>query len=420
LLMLLFLAFHRATHSKFSSALLLLLAWIAIQPNVTPRPHVFGWILACIIFGYLWASSQRNRLVDLITLLLVVVLWVNLHSSAILVPIAAAMSAVEALIYRRLEAVLLWLVRAAVAVAALSISPAGLRLFSYARLTAQINVHSVEWQPLFSAGTRAMFPWLIALFILLSGAIVWIAFRRLRERELIFPGPFVSLAFLILAFMYRRMIAFAFIPLLMTAFELGRCALLPRLNMRSSIVVGLNIVLTLATLWIGLRNLPHYLDSRNLVDGIYPERATDFLASTKLAGHMVNPPDWGGYLSWRLYPRYRTFADGRWDLIGERTLSDGVSLLMHKKNPQLLQKYSADFLIQRTEQFANTPALPPADWALAWIDPVSIILLRKSEQFETNRDRVCEWEASHPEMREHFSWPFSLPPKTNLPTLQCE
>ena len=45
-----------------------------------------------------------------------------------------------------------------------------------------------------------------------------------------------------------------------------------------------------------------------------PVAAANYLATAQPAGPMFNPYNWGGYLSWRLYPEYPVYIDGRTDV----------------------------------------------------------------------------------------------------------
>lgn len=52
----------------------------------------------------------------------------------------------------------------------------------------------------------------------------------------------------------------------------------------------------------------------------FPVSAVSFLQGHILPGRIFNSYDWGGYLIWRLYPKYRVFIDGRADLYGDAFL----------------------------------------------------------------------------------------------------
>ncbi len=43
----------------------------------------------------------------------------------------------------------------------------------------------------------------------------------------------------------------------------------------------------------------------------YPARAFDFIEREKLPGNIFNGFSLGGYLTWRLFPEYRDYIDGR-------------------------------------------------------------------------------------------------------------
>jgi hypothetical protein len=62
------------------------------------------------------------------------------------------------------------------------------------------------------------------------------------------------------------------------------------------------------------------LDSREAKN--FPSAAVSFLATHQVPMPLFNHYDWGGYLIWRLYPKYRVWADGRTDLYGDAFLGD--------------------------------------------------------------------------------------------------
>lgn len=46
-------------------------------------------------------------------------------------------------------------------------------------------------------------------------------------------------------------------------------------------------------------------------ESLIPKKVSDYLLKEGPGGALFNPYEWGGYLIWRLYPKYRVFADGR-------------------------------------------------------------------------------------------------------------
>lgn len=46
-------------------------------------------------------------------------------------------------------------------------------------------------------------------------------------------------------------------------------------------------------------------------EGLLPVKVSSFARNERLPGNIYHPYEWGGYLIWRLYPKYRVFIDGR-------------------------------------------------------------------------------------------------------------
>jgi hypothetical protein len=53
---------------------------------------------------------------------------------------------------------------------------------------------------------------------------------------------------------------------------------------------------------------------------VFPTKAVEYLHSHKIPSRLFVYYDWGGYVIWKLYPRYRVFVDGRADLYGDDLL----------------------------------------------------------------------------------------------------
>jgi hypothetical protein len=44
---------------------------------------------------------------------------------------------------------------------------------------------------------------------------------------------------------------------------------------------------------------------------LFPVKTSAFIEESEMPGNIYHPYEWGGYLIWRLYPRYKVFIDGR-------------------------------------------------------------------------------------------------------------
>jgi hypothetical protein len=120
---------------------------------------------------------------------------------------------------------------------------------------------------------------------------------------------------------------------------------------------------------------------------------------------MFNPVDWGGYLSYRLYPEYRTFGDGRWTLIGREVVLDSQRILGRRGDVErVLDRYGIDFLVQPMATYIRTAPLNPTRWVLAYHDDVSVVLLRRTRALTENLDRVCDLYSRVPTMASRGRW----------------
>jgi hypothetical protein len=58
--------------------------------------------------------------------------------------------------------------------------------------------------------------------------------------------------------------------------------------------------------------LPRTIIRKPVMDGnLFPLKASAFIEEAAFPGNLYHPYEWGGYLIWRLYPKYKVFMDGR-------------------------------------------------------------------------------------------------------------
>ncbi|HEY6320472.1 MAG TPA: hypothetical protein VJA16_02810, partial [Thermoanaerobaculia bacterium] len=371
-----------------------------------------------------------------------------LHSSALIVPALLAVAAAGGVVDRLLGRVGrlargTW-IAAAVALAACALQPAGLGLLPYVEQTLRINIVSDEWQPLLTLDSWRAFPsavlgwWLLAAATLTAGVTER---RRSAARPASdagepqpsaplpapgaaelrrpvpasFPGFWASLACLYLAAGHRRMILFYFVPALWLAPRL--VAAWSAASRRSRRLLAATAVAAVTVL--ALVELPDALARGPLRAGLYPQQATGFLAATDLDGRLFHDLGWGGYLELFRFPHQKVFADGRWLLGGPEMLRDYRAMYGRRGSREeidgLFARWNVAVLLQSTAAFAAAPPLDAERWALAWIDPTAIVLLRRGQGFAERRRRVCAFYGAHPELAFHGrspTWPRWPPPPT--------
>ena len=106
----------------------------------------------------------------------------------------------------------------------------------------------------------------------------------------------------------------------------------------------------------------------------FPSRAVDYLEGQNLAGPILAPDSWGGYLIYRLYPRVKVTVDDRHDLYGEQFLKSYLKMMHVEPGWQnFLQQFPVQYiLLPKDSALANILAETPY-WQPIYTDDVAII-----------------------------------------------
>jgi hypothetical protein len=121
------------------------------------------------------------------------------------------------------------------------------------------------------------------------------------------------------------------------------------------------------------------LFSSPLENGVIPSAAVDYLARTGLNGNIYNPFEYGGYLSWRLYPQ-KIFIDQRnlsWDVYEE------YSRVWRGDYADVFRKYRIGVVFYPLNDGSTNGVsrlvaglLDNPQWEVGYYDGVDIILFR--------------------------------------------
>jgi hypothetical protein len=112
----------------------------------------------------------------------------------------------------------------------------------------------------------------------------------------------------------------------------------------------------------------------------YPVEAVAYLNAQPPLGRLFNHFDWGGYLIWQLYPRYRVSMDGRTGVYGD-------AILRRYRATQMLLPTWKDFLAEcdpqvilwrADEPFVRALELLP-EWRRLYEDDVAVIFVREPD-----------------------------------------
>jgi hypothetical protein len=118
----------------------------------------------------------------------------------------------------------------------------------------------------------------------------------------------------------------------------------------------------------------------------FPIEAVDFLASQPTQGCLFNHYYWGGYLIWRLYPKYRVGIDGRADLYGDSYIFDFVDTYNARPGweSRLQMDRRAAVIVPGGEPLAAALALS-AGWKGVFIDPGVVVYMPAKEEPRSTR-----------------------------------
>lgn len=111
------------------------------------------------------------------------------------------------------------------------------------------------------------------------------------------------------AFFHIRYIPFFLIVLILS---LADARWLFETRPRRRILFGASVAVALYLVSFHLTNIKNFAEYGLVRNEIFPVRAADYiLAAGELGPNMFNDAISGGYLAWRLFPRYQVFTDGR-------------------------------------------------------------------------------------------------------------
>ncbi len=361
-------------------AVCLLAAVLAARFRFRVRPAVLSGLL-CAVYVWLLDAHERTRTRAVWLLPPLMMLWANVHPGfpagfvlLVLYFLSAAWRA------RRVRALLqpgpartLLLVGLAAAAAGL-VNPWGYLPFLYPlRLTAakEFMRHIAEWGPPSFDRFYAAF-W----FDLAAGWLcVLLTWRRLTLSDALVLAVFSSMA----VTATRHIFFFAFVSTPIFAKHLTLCARTlatrrPALNRPGAAAVGAALLLAAGAVKLAAfeRVFPLGLGLRK---GFVPAAAVDFIEHYRLPNNICNAYQWGGYLSWRCYPRRKIYIDGRCLVYGKKKFMEWLNAVKGKPG------WRATFRRLNVNTLLLTHDLPLAivrdpDWTPLYWDDLAVVLTR--------------------------------------------
>jgi hypothetical protein len=137
-------------------------------------------------------------------------------------------------------------------------------------------------------------------------------------------------------------------------------------------IAALLAVLGAAYVWAAVS--PPVLD--RAVAASAPVGATDYILSHHVAGQLFNYYNFGGYLTWKAYPNYRVFIDGRTEVYGDAVFDQYLNVeFLSPGFESTLDHYGVDTVLISTGDPLRL-LLDSRGWRQVYSDPVARVFLR--------------------------------------------
>jgi hypothetical protein len=110
-----------------------------------------------------------------------------------------------------------------------------------------------------------------------------------------------------------------------------------------------------------------------------PVEAVNYLQSSGVAGPVLSPDFWGGYLIYRLYPREQVVVDDRHDLYGAEFFKLYLKMIRVENGWQeFLRQHEASCLLLPKDSALTNVVIESREWRAVYGDDVAVIFVRDS------------------------------------------
>jgi hypothetical protein len=386
--------------------LILLLALVSSQIHWLARPHIFS-LFFMVIWYHLLDSHQNDRGGRLLLLPLIMLLWVNLHGGYLtgfmltgvylLGNVIGYFRSVEEERERSLRKIR-WLGFILIACLFASlVNPYGYRILLFPfRLVADSYIMD-NVNEFLSPNFHKPMPFKYLLLSLVT--ILALSKMPLDFVEIVLVLLFTNMA--LYSARYIPLFAIAVAPILSkqadsmiaAASEDGWIAFLKKSAGRIARIdasakgylwpiAGVFLVVFL----VAAGRMEFRFDGN-----IKPVAAVEFLMKEQVDGNMYDNDEFGDYLIYATYPRYKVFFDGRSDMYGADRLKEYQKLAVFGPGwEKLVEKYDFGWFFIGSDSVLSRYLLARPGWKLVYSDNVANIHVKNSEQyrylFEKYRD----------------------------------
>lgn len=393
------------TSAAANQILIMLLCVIASAGSFLERPQLFSYLLFILLYDLLlkYHEGKKQHVWSCVLLLL---LWVNLHSSFMLGLLLILIFAIEEGMkvylwkhppdkFRHLSAILIFCAAASL------INPNHVNMFLYPFETL-FNKQQMElifeWQ---SPNFHLYQLQIVELFIFLTAVSMIFSGIKVKKLELFLFFFFLHFAL----YSMRNLPFFAFVCAALlsehleaftkkitnrlapvcrtdgTGRQVSFFSRLLTLDKKASIEIpALNAALFLFLLGFALTRIPvSNADTRTINLKDFPSGAVSYLKTHALRGNLFNEYDWGGYLIFNLYPERKVFIDGRADIHVKTTVPDYLKIMHYEKGWEAtVKKYDMQIFLLRKNNVLARILREKAHFHVVYEDNVCILLVNNN------------------------------------------
>ena len=375
-----------------------ILAALAPVPVLTlfaaDRPALVTFALVAVFVVILDSYVSGGRVAWVWMLIPLHVVWANSHGGFFLgwgVLAAYSVGAWRLPSERRKP---LWLA-AGLCILSSGLNPNGFRILEVlpAYRESYLTSTLIEWKRPFLWGP----PYAYNLLLYSTAAAMVLARRKVRLSDVLLFAAFGSASLMA----FRNIVFVAFLaPVLLATYAWPPLAAKlpprPARFVRLPMLLGITGLLVYQALVGGLYQL-------RAAEWKFPQGAVGFLRRNQITEPIFNSYEYGGYLIWALWPRQRTFIDGR--ALNEAVYRDYAKILHIKRSAgprgkelrtELLDRYGVQFVVTNAFEFASGVIYPLAlalsgpaypEWVLIYEDPQALVFARDVSRNQALIDR---------------------------------
>lgn len=124
-----------------------------------------------------------------------------------------------------------------------------------------------------------------------------------------------------------------------------------------------------------------------------PVAAVRFFQAEHLQGNMFNNDEFGDYIIYAAWPKYKVFVDGRSDMYGTDIMKEYLKLISVLPGwNEILTKYNINWVIYNSNSSLSTLLMERDDWRLIYSDKVANIFVKNTPENQYLIDKYPDVE----------------------------